>query len=39
MFNPICEVYLYDFQDRTVYRLVDGEFRPAKKVTDDVRGE
>jgi hypothetical protein len=39
MFNPICEVYLYDFQERTVYKLMDGEFRPTRKVTDDVRGE
>lgn len=39
MFNPICEVYLYDFQARTVYSLAEGEFRPIRKVTDDIRGE
>ncbi|QQR44983.1 hypothetical protein JKA73_02215 [Myxococcus xanthus] len=39
MFNPLCEVYLYDFQERTVYRLMDGEFHPTKRVTDDIRGE
>lgn len=39
MFNPICEVYLYDFQARTVLQLRDGEFIPIKQVTDDERGE
>ncbi|WP_309890888.1 hypothetical protein [Archangium sp.] len=39
MFNPICEVYLYDFQDRTVFQLHDGKFAPIKQVTDDLRGE
>ncbi|MFL5348909.1 MAG: hypothetical protein ACJ8AT_29270 [Hyalangium sp.] len=39
MFNPICEVYLYDFQDRTVFQLKDGKFEPIKHVADDIRGE
>ncbi|MFP2927585.1 hypothetical protein ACLESO_20795 [Pyxidicoccus sp. 3LG] len=39
MFNPICEVYLYDFQNRTVYQLTQGEFTPLKKVADDFLGE
>lgn len=39
MFNPICEVYLYDFQERTVYELQDGEFKATRKITDDRRGE
>ena len=39
MFNPLCEVYLYDFQNRTVYQLTHGEFTPLKKVADDFLGE
>ncbi|PTL85578.1 hypothetical protein DAT35_02355 [Vitiosangium sp. GDMCC 1.1324] len=39
MFNTICEVYLYDFQARTVFQLRDGKFAPIKQVTDDFRGE
>jgi hypothetical protein len=39
MFNPLCEVYLYDFQARTAFQLKDGEFVPIKHVADDVRGE
>jgi hypothetical protein len=39
MFNPICEVYLYDFQARTVFQLKDGKFVPIKQETDDIRGE
>jgi hypothetical protein len=39
MFNPICEVYLYDFQARTVFQLKDGDFVPIKRVADDSRGE
>lgn len=39
MFNPICEVYLYDFQARTVLQLRDGKFVRIKQVTDDIRGE
>ncbi|WP_342377884.1 hypothetical protein NVS55_01130 [Myxococcus stipitatus] len=39
MFNPICEVYLYDFQERTVYELKDGAFKPSRRITDDRRGE
>jgi hypothetical protein len=39
MFNPICKVYLYDFQARTVLQLQDGKFSPIKQVTDDLRGE
>ncbi|HYO58097.1 hypothetical protein [Archangium sp.] len=39
MFNRICEVYLYDFQARTVFQLQDGKFAPIKQVTDDIRGE
>jgi hypothetical protein len=39
MFNPICEVYLYDFQARTAFQLKDGKLEPIKHVADDVRGE
>ena len=39
MFNPACEVYLYDFQERTVLQLKDGQFVPIKRITDDLRGE
>jgi hypothetical protein len=39
MFNPICEVYLYDFQARTVFQLTGGKFEPIKQVADDLRGE
>ncbi len=39
MFNTICEVYLYDFQARTVLQLQSGKFIPVKHVTDDLRGE
>lgn len=39
MFNRICEVYLYDFQERTVFQLQDGRFAPIKQVTDDIRGQ
>jgi hypothetical protein len=39
MFNPICEVYVYDFQARTVFQLMDGKFVPIKHVADDLRGE
>lgn len=39
MFNPICEVYLYDFQARTVLQLKDGKFESLKHVADDMRGE
>lgn len=39
MFNPTCEVYLYDFQARTVFQLQAGKFAPIKQVADDVRGE
>jgi hypothetical protein len=39
MFNPICEVYLYDFQARTVYHLQGNQFVFIKQVTDDIRGE
>jgi hypothetical protein len=39
MFNPRCEVYLYDFQERTVSELRDGEFVFVKRINDDERGE
>ena len=39
MFNPICEVYVYDFQARTVLQLTDGKLVPIKHVADDLRGE
>ena len=39
MFNPICEIFLYDFPARTVFQLQDGKFVPTKQVTDDFRGE
>jgi hypothetical protein len=39
MFNPICEVYLYDFQARTVFQLRDGRFVETKHIVDDFRGE
>ena len=39
MLNPLCEMYLYDFQARTVFQLKDGKFAAIKHVTDDVRGE
>ncbi|WP_223638540.1 DUF4329 domain-containing protein [Corallococcus sp. EGB] len=39
MFNPACEVRLYDFQERTVFLLEDGQFIPVKRVTDDLRGQ
>ncbi|WP_244239122.1 hypothetical protein [Corallococcus carmarthensis] len=39
MFNPVCEVRLYDFQERTVFFLEDGQFVPVKRITDDLRGQ
>ncbi|RYZ45298.1 MAG: hypothetical protein EOO72_04435 [Myxococcaceae bacterium] len=39
MFNPVCEIRLYDFQGRTVFILEGGQFVPVKRITDDLRGE
>ncbi|RKG62238.1 hypothetical protein D7X30_02660 [Corallococcus sp. AB011P] len=39
MFNPVCEVRLYDFQERTVFLLEAGQFVPVKRITDDLRGQ
>lgn len=39
MFNPRCEVYLYDFHERTVSLLKGSEFVFVKTVTDAARGE
>lgn len=39
MFNTNCEVYLYDFQERTVSQLLNGEFTAIKKITNDFLGE